>query len=156
MQDFEILLIGGLNTDKRIIKLNTETNEWTTLGELLEGRYAHACAVMKGKVIVSGGSRSGKSSTEVISLNNPTSSRTVGRLNEARGYHGLAVAHVNNEPTLLAFGGRYYQNGVWNRRDSIEIWNQDDETWTLATNMKLREKKEGFGYLSVPLHLLCN
>ena len=89
-------------------------------------------------------------------MNYPTSSRTVGNLNEARGIHGLAVAHVDNEPTLLAFGGNYYQNGDWNFKDSIEIWNQDDETWTLATDMKLRENKYSFGFLSVPSHLICN
>ena len=72
-------------------------------------------------------------------------------MNEVRAYHGLAVALVNNEPTLLAFGGSYYQNG-----DSIEIWNPDDETWTLANDMKLRETKNAFGFLSIPLHLLCN
>ena len=139
--------------------MNTETNEWTTLGELQEGIYAHACIVMKGKVIVSGGKKSNYdylTSTEVISLNYPTSTRTVGHLNEARGFHGLAVAHVNNEPTLMAFGGNYYQNGDWKYIDSIEIWNPDTETWTPATDMKLREKKEGFGFLSVPSHLICN
>ena len=155
ISDFEILLIGGYDTRKRIIKLNTETNEWTTLGELQEGIYAHACIVMKGKVIVSGGKKSNYdylTSTEVISLNYPTSSRTVGNLNEARAYHGLAVAHVNNEPTLLAYGG----DSKYSYRDSIEIWNPDDETWTLATDMKIREKKKNFGFLSVPSHLSCN
>ena len=67
----------------------------------------------------------------------------------------MAVAHVDNEPTLLAFGGSYYQNGK-EYRDSIEIWNPDTETWTLATDMKIREKKKNFGFLSVPSHLSCN
>ena len=157
--DLEILLIGGYDTKKRLIKLNTETNEWTTLGELQEGRCAHACAVMKGKVIVSGGKKfytEHLTSTEVISLENPISSRTVGHLNEARRYHGLGIAHMNNEPTLLAFGGIHYQNDVLNIRHSIERWNQDNETWTLATDMKLRENKYSFGFLSVPSHLICN
>ena len=42
----------------------------------------------------------------------------------------MAVAHVNNKPTLLAFGGTSKEAGVWKYSDSVEIWNPDTESWT--------------------------
>ena len=81
----------------------------------------------------------------------------VGSLNEARGNHGMAIADLNNEPTLLAFGGNFYQD-LENQREylrSIEKWNSDSESWTLLTEDKLDEPKSNFGSLSVPARLLC-
>ena len=112
---------------------------------------------MSGKIIVSGGKKSNEiilKSTEVISLENPTTSKTVGSLNQERGYPGLAVAHVNNEPTLLAIGGEFYQNGT-KYRDSIETWDFNTESWTLLSDLKLDVKKYHFGFLSILSSLLC-
>ena len=158
VSDFELILIGGYKTRNRIIKLNVNTKEWTNLGELKEGRYAHSCAVMSGKIIVSGGKTSNEmilKSTEIISLDNPTASRIVGSLNEERGYPGLAVSHINNQPTLLAIGGEFYQNGT-KYRNSIETWNSNSESWTLSSDLKLDRKKYHFGFLSILSSLLCH
>ena len=157
VSESELILIGGYRTRNRIIKLNVKTNVWTKLGELQEGRYAHACAVMSGKMIVLGGKKSNEvilKSTEVISLDNLTISKYVGSLNQERGYPGLAVAHVNNEPTLLAIGGEFYQNGT-KYRDSIETWDPHSEFWTLSSDLKLDKKKYHFGFFSIPSYLLC-
>ena len=163
ISDFEIMLIGGFTTEKRVIKFNSKTHKWTPMGELQEGRFGHACIATNAKVIITGGKNSDfqyLNSTEIISLNNPTNSRTVGHLNEARAFHGLAVSHVNNQPTTIAFGGSNLVKGsdgwVYTFRDSVEIWNPDLETWTLDTDIKLDEKKDEFGFLSVPSHLLCH
>ena len=165
ISDFEVILIGGYfgldgkNLD-RIIKLDANTNEWTDLGKLQIGRYSHACAVFDNQIIVSGGQTSYGNylnSSEIISIGNVTSSRLSGSLNEARGSHGMAIADVNDESTLLAFGGNFYQD-LDNQREylrSIEKWNSDSESWTLLTEDKLDEPKSSFGSVSVPSRLLC-
>ena len=160
-----MILIGGYfgldgkNLD-RIIKSDINTNEWTNLGKLQVGRYSHACAVFNNQIIVSGGQTSNVfylTSTEVISIGNVTSSRLSGSLNEARGSHGMAIAVLNDESTLLAFGGNFYQD-LDNQQEylrSIEKWNPGSETWTLLPEDKLSEPKSNFGFLSVPSNLLC-
>ena len=160
ISDFEVLLIGGgfHSPKKRIIKFNIKTKEWLFVGELRQERRGHSCVVMNDVIIISGGMETFDylASTELISLADLTNIRTVGSLNEERAFHGMAIAHIRNKPTLLAFGGEYKISGRgWPKRDSIEIWNPDSETWTLATDMKLNEKKSHFGYLSVPTNLLC-
>ena len=163
LSDTEIILIGSKTDMEMIKKYNFETNEWTDLGKLVQKRHAHACAVLNGEIIVAGGISYGEgpngrnylTSTLIIPLDNPTNSRIVGSLNEARAYLGMAVANVNNTPTLLAFGGTSKENNGWKYRDSVEIWNHDTESWTLSSDLKLSEERAYFGHLSVPSHLLC-
>ena len=153
IDDTNILLIGGGKTNKRVLKFNTNTKEFTNLGDVLnEGRYGHACQVFKNKIIISGGYRPGKylDSTEIINLNDLTTAYTAGSLVQAREFHGLAVVHVDNKPTFLAFGGYAYNKFF----DSIEMWNPTTETWSM-TSMKMSEPKAGFGFLSLPTRLLC-
>ena len=153
--DFEIILIGS----KKIIQLNTKTNDWTPLGELQEERYYQRCVVIDGKIMVTGGRKPAtyevSSSTEVISLHNPTKSKLIGQLTIGRTSHGMAVAHVNGKPILLAFGGAYRENDEWKYHKSIEHWNPETKTWTISNDLKLNEPKSSFGFLSVPTHLLC-
>ena len=166
VSDFEVILIGGYfgldgqNLD-RIIKLDINTNEWTDLGRLQVGRYSHACVVFDNKIIVSGGQRfpfDYLNSTEIISIRNITSTKLAGTLNEARGDHGMAIADVNGESTLLAFGGGFYQDIVTQTKylRSMEKWNSDNESWISLTEKKLDEPKANFGSLSVPSRLLCH
>ena len=82
-------------------------------------------------------------------------SENAGNLNERRAHHGSAVAHVNGEPTLLAFGGFYHRNYRRKFRDSIESWNPETESWTISNDLKLSMGKESFGFLSVPANVIC-
>ena len=158
INDTEILLIGGEKTYKRVLKFNTNTNQFTNLGDdvLNQGRYYHACTLYENQVLIAGGRDSSwntLSSTEIINLNDLTKAHTAGNLVQARSYHGLVVVHVDNKPTVLAVGGGYYENG-WKHLDSIEKWNPTTETWTM-TSMKLSEPKGFFGILSLPTRFLC-
>ena len=152
INDTEILLIGGEKTYKRVLKFNTNTNQFTNLGDVLnQGRYWHACTLYENQVIITGGVGS---PTEIINLNDLTKSHTAGTLVQARRGHGLVVVHVDNKPTVLAVGGEYWENGDWKYRDSIEKWNPTTKTWTM-TSMKLSEPKGFFGILSLPTRFLC-
>jgi len=158
INDIEILLIGGYKTYQRVLKFNTNTKEFTNLGDVLnQGRFGHACTLHEDQVIIAGGRDSSKSilsSTEIINLNDLTKAHTTaGNLVQARSAHGLVVVHVDNKPTVLAVGGGYIEGG-WKELDSIEMWNPTTGTWKM-TSMRLSEPKGGFGILSMPTRLLC-
>ena len=163
LSDTEIILIGSKTDMEMIKKYNFETQEWTDLGKLIQKRHAHACAVVNGEIIVAGGISYGEgpnggnylTSTLVIPIADPTNLRIVGPLNEVRGYFGMAMVHVNNTSTLIAFGGTFKDNDGWEYRDSVEIWNPDTESWILSPDLKLSEERAYFGHLSVPSNLLC-
>ena len=103
-----------------------------------------------GKILIAGGRAMGElESTEVIDLEDLRTSRLVGNLNQEREEHGLVLAHLDGKLTALAIGG-----DDWDPVDSIEMWDESTETWTMA-DMKLNPAREEFGYVSVPSHLLC-
>ena len=157
INDEEILLIGGWQTFKRVLKFNTITKSFTNLGDVLKqvGKYGHACTRFEDKVIVTGGTKgypyfTDSASTEIIHINDLTTTYTTGSLVQARSYPGLVVVHVENKPTVLAVGGSNDMNVL----DSIEMWNPINETWTM-TSMKLSEPRFNFGILSLPTRSLC-
>ena len=93
------------------------------------------------------------SSTEVIPLSNGTP-RYSGNLNIERFAFGLTTIG-NQFQKVLAFGGYSFYNGKNYYYDSVEEWNEDTETWTLAP-FSMQEKKSSFGYLTVPQSVVCS
>ena len=154
----EILLIGGEDSKQRILKFNVETEEWTEMNETLQpGRYHHSCVVFKNSIFVSGGQTSGDNvlkSTQILDKDNLSISYS-SDLKEATYGHGLVIAHYNNQPTVLAIGGGYYQDDDWVPRDSIEVWDPETKTWSLTNDLALSEAKYNFGALSLPTRLVC-
>ena len=145
----EILLIGGEDSKQRILKFNVDTEEWTEMDEKLQpGRYRHSCVVFKNNIIVSGGINNGAfKSTQIFDKDNLTLSYSSDMKQERRG-HGLVIAHYNNQPTVLAIGGLPYT-------DSIEVWDHESMTWSLANDLRLTKAKKNFGALSIPTRLVC-
>ena len=156
INDTYILLIGGYSSMNRVLKFNTITKSFTNLGDVLkEGRHGHACTRFEDEIIITGGLATFPyyielSSTEIIHINDLTTTYTTGSLVQARSYPGLVVVHVENKPTVLAVGG----SKDFNSLDSIEMWNPTNETWTM-TSLKLSEPEWGFGILSLPTKILC-
>ena len=177
VSDEELLIIGGQAclfqpALSRIMKYNIVTKAWTILDDLNLGRESHACAILGDKVIVCGGMNFDYqgggylSSTEVISISGKHLPRKVGDLNNPRCKHGMAITRIDDEIKLIAFGGHLrdwtkwasLKKQDWNESatylDSIEVWNDVTETWEIS-DLKLKEKKFEFGFLSVPSILLC-
>ena len=177
VSDEELLIIGGhpcrfQPAMSRILKYNIMTKAWTILDDLNIGRESHTCALLGDKVIVCGGTNFDYpgggylASTEVISISGKHPPRKVGDLNNPRCKHGMALTRINDEVKLIAFGGHLRDWTKWasmNKEDwndsatyldSIEIWNDQNETWEVS-DLKLKEKKFEFGFLSVPSILLC-
>ena len=93
INDYEILLIGGDRTEKRLLKFNTATEQFTNLGDILKfERSNHACIRFQEDIIITGGS--GWSSTEIINVHNLTNSYIAGNMVEKRSSHGLVAVHI--------------------------------------------------------------
>ena len=165
----ELLLIGGEYTRNRIIKYNIKTNNWTEVASLKVGRYEHSCTLFKNQVFITGGydGFNDLNSVETLSLKTMTikeesNGLQVGRgchgsglfhldgLQVGRGCHGSGLVHLDGKLKLAVFGGCNSDS-----LDLIELFDEDTETWKLSGTHKLSEEKNGFGYLSVPSHLIC-
>ena len=146
-----IALVGGSRSPRRLLTFNIDTKEWKNYGNVLKvQRLSHACVTFNDRIIIVGGL-----STEVIDIQDLSTSTFSGNLNQARGYHGLVVSHIGNKLTVLAFGGNSYKDGTWTYFDSIETWNETTGKWTTSTN-KLEQPIHESGYSSIPTYLVCS
>ena len=79
-------------------------------------------------------------------------------MNFRRSEHGIGVITINGENKLVVFGGRERYLGTNYKdkyHDSIEIYNAQEGIWEM-TNVKLKEPKMAFGFLSVKLGNIVN
>ena len=150
----EVLLIGGLETQTRILKFDIETQAFEEMNvSLIEKRWGHTCAKLPhtNLILITGGLYSdtnGKSEIfdmkdNTIILGNP--------MNTKRSYHGMAVITIANEDRLTVFGGR---DENLNRLDSVEIFNSSTRKWEIVSDLKLEEAKAAFGYVSLPYDVI--
>ena len=103
----ELLLVGGSKTLERILRFNIETQEWSEVGSLFQGRCDHRCFFYNGNVLVTGGVDGGRyqlKSTEMIEVSDWRSKR-VGDLNKERYRHGIGVVDISGKSKLVVFGG---------------------------------------------------
>ena len=155
--DLEVILIGGLGTERRIMKFDVSTSRVMQIGQLNVGRYGHSCIRFQDTIIVTGGEESYNqvlASTELIDVDS-LDSRLGPDMNNPRTRHGLLNLHYNNQLTILALGGEGYQNGKWNVWDSVEIWNPEVEEWIPSNDLKLSKARHSFGYLSTSTNFVC-
>ena len=160
----ELVLIGGLGNEKRVMKFNIITNTFCDIGQLKIGRWNHRCAVFDNKIFVCGGLTMEVSpndhrssctkhlkATEVISLTNGFSSEILADFNLTRVAFGLGVLRQNGVENLVAFGGscKKSRNQYSSHDDSIEMWNRQKRKWEM-TSWKLSEPKWFFGYCFEP------
>ena len=105
-----IALVGGSASLKRLLTFNVDTKEWKNYGNVLkQGRYHHACVTFNDQIVIAGGWSGSETlaSTEVIDLQDLSTSTFSGNLNQARSTHGLVVTPIGNIPTIVAFGKLY-------------------------------------------------
>ena len=89
-------------------------------------------------------------STEIIPITNFVS-RFGGDLNTQRSGFGMLAVGVRF-PRVLAMGGYSVNSGP---SDSIEVWNDDEEKWTIAP-FSLKYPNNYFAYLSLPDITMCS
>ena len=148
-----ILLIGGLGTEDRILNYNTKNNSFSTWKSTLQqGRGGHSCTLLNDMILVVGGLGVGGEilgSTEIIPLANRIP-RYGGNLNVARRDFGLATIGGHYKKAK-SFGGRNYEDFSIS---SVEEWDEDTEEWKLAL-YSLEEGKSRFASLAVPPQMVC-
>ena len=118
------------------------------------GRHGHRCAFIPNtnKIMITGGHSGGRNdnqgcldSTEILD----TESRRVtmaSPMNFKRQNHGMGVVTINGKEKLAVFGGRNGNSTL----DSVELYNSQTGKWE-TTNIKLKEAKRDFGFLTVRL-----
>jgi len=86
-------------------------------------------------------------STEIIDTEDGKGSLTkASHMNSRRSAHGMGVVTIKGEDRLAVFGGRDGNNYL----DSVELYNTQTEKWE-TTDIKLKDAKSYFGFLSVKL-----
>jgi len=138
----EILLIGGLETQTRILKFDIETQAFEEMNvSLLDGRWYHACAKIPDTNLLMITHARG---TEIFNLEDNTIVQG-NSMNTKRYDHGMAVVTINNQDHLAVFGGFFGKDFL----DSVEILNPRTRKWELS-DMKLNSPRRGFAQISLP------
>ena len=148
--DQEIWLTGGIMTRKRILRFNVKDHTFQELpSQLNVERWNHSCAFIPNtnKVMITGGYNHFHKSNSTEILNTEDGSVTIASpMNFERVGHGMGVVTINGEDRLAVFGGNNRKTDL----DSVELYNTRTGKWENA-DIKLKEAKRGFGFLSVKL-----
>ena len=135
---------------KRILRFNVKEHTFQELpSQLNVGRSGHRCAFIPNtnKVMITGGYDAGcwLDSTEILDTEDG-SVTMASPMNSKRSSHGMGVVTINGEERLAVFGG--HERGTY--LNSVELYNTQTEKWE-NTDIKLKEAKACFGFLSVRL-----
>ena len=76
-------------------------------------------------------------------------------MNVKRQLHGMGIFTMNKVPTLVVFGGFAQGQNEEDFLDSVEVWNDTSETWSLESNLTLSMAKRDFAFASIPTELIC-
>ena len=163
----EIWLIGGYDfsnakhaTNREIIRFNVNDHTFEKLPlKLNKGRQGPRCAFIPdtNKIIITGGKELWETkhrflkSSEMLDIENESIAEA-SPLNTKRYQHGIGILTINDEEKLAVVGGEYCDTRMGFHR-SVEIYDKETQMWKL-TNLKLKEPKGGFGYLSVKIGIL--
>ena len=146
----EIWLIGGIETQKRILRFNVNDHTFEVLPfQLNVGRRYHKCAFIPNtsKIMITGGySDDGYlDSAEVLDTEDGKVTMA-SPMNSKRDGHGMGVVTINGENKLAVFGSHDGRT----RLDSVELYNSKTEKWE-TSDFKLNKARTGFSWLTVKL-----
>ena len=152
----EIWLIGGTETQKRILSFNVNDHTFQEMPfQLNMGRILHKCTFIPitNKIMINGGHYytdhyyTGHSLNCVEILDTEDKSVTLASpMKSKRLSHGMGIITVNGEDKVAVFGGRDGENEL----DSVELYNTKTEKWEMS-DLKLSEPKLGIGFLTIKL-----
>ena len=150
----EIWLIGGCDTEKRILSFDVESHTFQVLPfQLNVGRHGHRCAFIPNtnKIMITGGYNGSNvgyeylDSTEILDTEDGTVTMA-NPMNTKRTSHGMGVLTINGEERLAVIGGHYGYIDT----DIVELYNTQRNEWEIA-DFKLNQGIEDFGVLTVKL-----
>ena len=147
----KVWLIGGLETEKRILSFDTQEHTFQKLpSQLNQGRRCHRCAYIPNtnKIMITGGFYGSVpncyDSVEIFDTDDG-SVTMASPMNEKRSGHGMGIVTINGEERLAVFGGA---SGSCTYLDSVELYNTQTEQWE-TTTIKMKEPKADFAFLEV-------
>ena len=146
----EIWLIGGFDTEKRILSFNVNDHSFKELPiNLIVERWGHNCAFIPGtnKVMITGGgdekaTRGSNSSeildieTGVVTLANP--------MNRIRLFHGMGTTMLDGENRVVVFSDNRIQK-------AIEFYDTKAKKWKITNQIKMRKEMHVLNYLTLNL-----
>ena len=141
----EIWLIGGIETQKRILRFNVNDHTFEVLPfQLNVGRRYQRCAFIPNtsKIMITGGFSDGYLDSAEVLDTEDGSVTMASPLNSKRDSHGMGVVTIKEENKLAVYGR--------NSLDSVELYNTQTKKWEMA-DIKLREAKSSFSFLTVKL-----
>ena len=131
-----------------MFKYNINNNQWKYFCKLNFRRTDVCIAKFGDKLIIIGGRQNPYggyiSVTEIVQLTNGESWIADGDLNVPRRKFGMSTVKIEGKLRLIAFGGLSENSAPL---DSIEIWNEESETWKLS-QINLPKDNWDFGYIS--------
>ena len=155
ISDREFALIGGAADTGKIFLYNTEIETYLHVGNLKEDRFRHACHLLNGKIVVSGGiNQKGmiSKSAEVIDIQT-WESKMIGDMVVPRSRHQMSVKNFAGKSKLMVIGGEFQHDKC---TSTIEVYDEHEEVWSILDDFELQESKAAFSVLSVPSSLICN
>ena len=72
----------------------------------------------------------------------------------ARQLHGMGLIHHEGKLHLTTFGD-FRIGDTSDKYSPFELYDEDTKKWTPSKTLKIVPDKYSFGYLTVPLHLIC-
>ena len=145
----EIWLIGGYETDLRILCFNVQDHTFRELPSRLNvGRWEHQCALIPNtnKILIAGGDSGNYNSPEILNIEDG-SVVMASSLNGSRFGHGMGVITINGEDRVAVFGGNDF---TFTGLNSVELYDNKTGKWEVS-DIKLSEPRQWFGYSSVKL-----
>ena len=148
----EIWLIGGFDTEKRILSFNVKDHIFKELPAKLNiGRWDHKCAFIPGtkKIMVTGG-RDDKRLSAPDAINGALQASTeiidteTGKVNMARPMnckrfnHGIGIITFQAENRLFVFGG--YGRDPFNSLKIIEFYDTKTQKWRKTGKIKMNSE----------------
>ena len=141
------LLIGGFETEKRILSFDVESHTFQVLPfQFNVGRWNLSCAFIPNtnKIMVTGGyDEEILDSTEIFDPEEGTVT-LAGKLNSKRSSHGIGILTINGQDKLAVFGGSDDHHNVLR---SVELYDYQNDKWEIS-NIKLQKATSNFGFLS--------
>ena len=153
----EIWLIGGKDTEKRIVSFNVSNHTFQVIPTqlIVDSIWGWKSALIpntnKVMVIGFGPGDVGENIAEIIDTED-LSVTTTSPLNARREFYWMDIIKINGEDKLVVFGGydRSLQPYKTIELKSIEIYNSQTNKWE-TTNKTFNGKKSGYDFLKVKL-----
>ena len=161
------LVIGGngKHGSKQVMQYNTENHLWINWPDLPFKLSGHACLKTGNKIIITGGWNGNNFSSptyedpndhyfynpKTLILNMQASYTTTitygGNIQSERTDHKMAWMGDK----IVAIGGYFQKDGSFRELlATIEEWNEETETWSISTSLRLKKGRREFALLSIP------